>query len=137
MTAIADISSPRNAPNSPSAPGDATRLTPTAANRATLRSGNRAARMPDASITRSARDLRCGQHDDRVAGADQPVVHLAAHFLGDDMRIDGVLDHGRADEQDQLGPGPLRVLVGERIADAGDRIQQRNALPHLVRALPY
>src|SRR5882757_10875844 len=128
MTAIASISRPRNAPNSPSAPGDATRLTPTAANRAKLRSGGRAARMPDASITRSARDLRCGQHDDRVAGADQPVVHLAAHFLGDDMRIDGILDHGRADEQDQLGPRPRRVLVQEGIAESRNLTEERNPL---------
>ena len=37
-----------------------------------------------AEITRSARDLRRRQHDHRIAGADQPAVHLAAHFLGDD-----------------------------------------------------
>src|SRR3954451_16924042 len=103
MTAIAIISRARNAPDSPSGPGDATRLTTTAATTAKLRNDGRLARMPDASITRSARDLRCGQHDHRVAGADQPVVHLAAHFLGDDMRIDGILDHRRPDEQDQLG----------------------------------
>ena len=61
--------------------------------------------------------LRAG---DVLAGADQPAVHLGPHLLGDDMRIDGVLEDGGPNEQDQFGPGPQPVLMGECVADAGD-----------------
>ena len=81
--------------------------------------------------------LRAGwlDHNDGIGGADEPAVHLAAHLLGDHMRIDGIADHGRADEQDQLGAGARHVLVRERVAHAGDLVQDRNALALLVLAL--
>src|SRR5512146_2141281 len=88
-----------------------------------------------AERARSARGLRRIDHYDRHAGADQPAVHLAAHFLGDDVRIDGILDDRRPDEQDQFGPRPRIGLMREGVADAGYRIQQRNALPLLVLGL--
>src|SRR3954447_15265051 len=100
---MASISRARNAPNNPSAPGDAKRLAPTSASGARLRKGCRLIDWrPDASITRSARNLGRGQHDHRIAGADDLAVHLGPHLFGDDMRVDGILDDSGADEQDQL-----------------------------------
>src|ERR1700694_3256218 len=121
MMAIASISAARKAPSSPSGPGAARRLPATAASSAKLRKTCRPGPpMTGPSITRSARDLRRGQHNDRVAGADQPAVHLGSHFFGDDMRVDRILDHGGADEEDQLGARPHCILMGEGVADAGN-----------------
>src|SRR5260221_4590845 len=129
--AIASISAPSRAPDNPSVPGAARRLPATAARSVKLRTICRTGCW----ITRSARGPGRVDHDHGVAGADQPAVHFGAHFLRDDVGIDGVPDHRRADEQDQFGSRPRRILMREGIADAGNRIQYRNALSLLVFGL--
>src|ERR1700689_3934928 len=138
MTAIASTRAARRGPNSPSAPGAATRLAATAAARSApqRKSCLPEGALPEAPFTRSARGLGSGHGRDGQAGADQPAVDFGAHLLGDDMRVDRVPDHRRTDEQDQFGPRPRGGLMRERIAKRARKlIEPRNALPLLVFGL--
>src|SRR5688572_10395668 len=121
----------RNAPSRPSTPGATTRLAATAARSAKLsRTCRPDAEIRGAPVTPSAwLRIRDG---DGEGGADQPAVHLGTHFLGDDMRIERVLDHGRTDEQDEFGSRPRTVLVQEGLRHARDLAEEGKARLRLV-----
>jgi hypothetical protein len=59
--------------------------------------------------------------------ADLFAIQLGAHFLGDEMRVDCITNDGRADKDDQLGARFGAALLREKIANAWDLVEHRNA----------
>src|SRR6266853_2581257 len=68
---------------------------------------------------RRGRNLRRNNRD----GAAQ----LGPQLLGDKMRVDGVANDLRADENDELGAGDPLVLMREGVAQPGNLVEQRDA----------
>src|SRR5579864_3418144 len=64
--------------------------------------------------------------------SDLLAVELGAHLLGHHAGVDGIADHRRPDEDDQLGADFGAVLLREQVADAGNLVEHRNALPRAV-----
>src|SRR5580692_9640443 len=108
LNAIASISSASAAPNTPRQSGLAAKLKPAASapiktmSSPLPRTGVPASRTEDGSI------MQAGE-----VSSDLVAVQLGAQLLGHHVGIDGIVDHGRADEDDQLGAHFRAALLRE------------------------
>src|SRR6202035_189765 len=127
LSAIASISNASAAPNAPRQSGLAAKLKPTASApiktmTSTLpRTGVPASRTQDGPI------MQAGE-----VSSDQVAPQFGAQFLGHHVSVDGIADDGRADEDDQLGAHFRAALLREQVADAGNLVEHRDALPRPI-----
>src|SRR5580704_18560627 len=111
------------APNAPRQSGLAVKLKPTASAPIKTMSSPLPRTGVPASWTQDGSIVQAGE-----VASDLVAVELGAQFLGHHVGIDGIADHGRADEDDQLGADLGAALLREQIADAGNLVEHRDAL---------
>src|SRR5580698_8502193 len=126
LNAIASISKASAAPNAPRQSGLAAKLKPTASapinmGSTVLRTGEPASRTQDGSF------MQAGE-----VTSNQVAVKLGAQLLRHHVGVDGIADDGRADEDDQLGAHFGAALLREQVADAGNLVEHRDALPRPI-----
>src|ERR1700722_15825813 len=124
LTAIASINNASAAPNAPRQSGLAAKLKPTANEPIKTMSSTLPRTCVPASRTEYGSIMQAGE-----VSSDLLAVELGAHLLGHHVGIDGIADHRRPDEDNQLGADFGAVLLREQIADAGNFVEHRNAAP--------
>src|ERR1700728_304307 len=122
LIAIASISNASTAPNAPRRSGLAAKLIPIPS----AASGKNSSALPRIRKPASRTENRPSVQARKIS-ADLFAIQLGTHFLGNEMRVDGIANDSRADKDDQLGARFGAALLREEIANAGDLVQHRNA----------